>query len=137
MRTRIMNSLIARLLLERASLFVMAVLAIACSARNATAANVLFDASHHEMAGNADWVVDADAWDLSMPAYPCSGSSSEANPSRFPTPAQSGVTPTTAETYWKGAVSAWAIELAKAGHTIETLPAGGLLTFGDGTNPQD
>lgn len=31
------------------------------------AANVLFDATQHEMAGNADWVVDADAWNLNTP----------------------------------------------------------------------
>lgn len=103
------------------------------------AASILFDASHHEMAGNADWVVDADAWNLSMTAYstPTCKTTSEANPQRYPTPAQSGITPTTAETYWTGAISSWGIELAKAGHAIETLPNGGLITYGDNTNPQD
>src|SRR5262245_20155125 len=128
MRTRIVKGLITGVAVERAALIAMAVLAIACGTRAASAASVLFDASHHEMAGNADWVVDADAWDLTMPAYPCSGSSNEANPSRFPTPAQAGITPATLETYWKGAVSAWAVELAKAGHAIETLPPGSLIT---------
>src|SRR5262249_47412889 len=50
------------------------------------AANILFDATKHEMAGNADWVADADAFDLNLPAFPCTGSTNESNPSRFPTP---------------------------------------------------
>jgi hypothetical protein len=101
------------------------------------AASILFDGSKHEMAGNADWVVDADAWDLNMPAYPCTGSTNESRPARFPTPSQSGITSSTPETFWTGAVSSWAVDLVKAGHTIETLPDGGRITFGDGTNPQD
>lgn len=101
------------------------------------AANILFDASHHEMAGNADWVVDADAWNLNMQAYPCSGTTNEANPGRYPTPDQSGITASTPETFWTGGISSWGIELAKAGHTIETLPDGGRITYGDNTNAQD
>ena len=66
--------------------------------RGASAANVLFDATKHEMAGNADWVIDADAWNQSMPAYPCTGSTNESNPARFPTPPQAGITPATPET---------------------------------------
>ena len=54
----------------------------------ARAANVLFDATKHEMAGNADWVIDADAFTLSLPAYPCTGSTNESNPQRIPTPPQ-------------------------------------------------
>src|SRR5882672_5069624 len=103
----------------------------------AQAANVLFDATKHEMAGNADWVIDADAWDQNMPAYPCTGTTNESNPGRFPTPRQSGIAAATPETYWTGGISSWAVELVKAGHVVETLPAGGLITFGDGTNPQD
>lgn len=103
----------------------------------ARAAAFLFDASKHEMAGNADWVLDADAWNLSLPAYPCTGSTNEANPGRFPTPPQAGIGPTTPETYWTGGISAWGIDLVKAGHTVESLPPGAALTFGDGGNPQD
>src|SRR4029078_6898108 len=51
----------------------------------------LFDATKHEMAGNADWVVDADLHDLSMPAYPCTGSTNESRPARFPTTPASGI----------------------------------------------
>ena len=97
----------------------------------------LFDASKREMAANSDWILDADAWNQSMPSYPCTGNTNEANPARFPTPDQSLVTPATPETYWTGAVSAWGIELVKAGHSVETLPAGGAITYGDGGNPQD
>ena len=62
----------------------------------------------------------------------------EREPARtFPTPPQSGITPATPETYWTGGISAWAVDLAKAGHTVESLPPGGLITFGDGSNPQD
>ena len=98
---------------------------------------ILFDATKHEMAGNADWVIDADIWNLNMPAYPCSGNTDEANPQRYPTPAQSGVTQSTAETYWKGGISSWGIDLVKAGYSVETLPPGGSITYGDSSNPQD
>jgi hypothetical protein len=98
---------------------------------------ILFDATKHEMAGNADWVIDADAWNQNMPAYPCSGNTNESNPQRYPTPAQSGITSSTAETYWTGGISSWGVNLVQAGHTVETLPAGVPITFGDGSNPQD
>ena len=101
------------------------------------AAAVLFDASKREMAGNADWVVDSDLHDLVLPAYPCSGNTSESNPPAVPTPPASGVTPATSETYWTGAVSSWALDLVRAGHSVETLPPGGSITFGDAGNPQD
>ncbi len=103
------------------------------------AANILFDASHHEMAGNADWVVDADAWNLPLTAYstPACKTTNEPNPRRYPAPAQSGITSTTPETFWAGGISSWGIDSAKAGHTIETLPNGGRITYGDNTNVQD
>ena len=81
----------------------------------------LFDASQAETAGNADWVIDED----------------NSNPQRIPTPLQSTVTATTAVTYWTGALSSWGIALAKKGHTVETLPTTGLITYGVTTNAQD
>ena len=81
----------------------------------------LFDASQAETAGNADWVIDED----------------NSNPQRIPTPSQSTVTSTTAVTYWTGALSSWGIALAKKGHTVETLPTTGLITYGVTTNAQD
>lgn len=79
----------------------------------------LFDATKAETAGNADWVLDADS-----------------SPQRFPTPAQSNITATTSETFWRGGLSAWGIALAKLGHTVETLPSGTAITYG-GTGAQD
>lgn len=81
----------------------------------------LFDASQGETAGNADWVIDED----------------NSTPQRIPTPLQSTVTSTTADTYWTGAISSWGISLAKLGQTVETLPSSGLITYGVTTNPQD
>ena len=110
---------------------------------------VLFDATKAEMAGNADWVIDADAHDLRVGSTDGSGtrgSGNESDPQRIPTPAISGITASTIETYWAGSLSAWAVALAKAGvASIETLPVfitptsntRSRITYGDGTNPQD
>ncbi len=87
----------------------------------AQAATFLFDASHAETAGNADWVIDEDG----------------GVPQRIPTPTQANITATTPETYWTGAISAWGIEMVKRGHQVETLPLGTAITFGDNSNPQD
>ncbi len=86
-----------------------------------TVKKFLFDATKAETAGNADWVIDEDG----------------SVPQRIPTPAQSTVTSTTPETYWTGAISSWGIALAKLGHTVETLPSTGSITFGNTGNPQD
>ena len=81
----------------------------------------LFDATHAETAGNADWVIDEDG----------------SVPQNIPTPAQSTVTASTAESYWTGALSSWGIALAKQGHTVETLPAGSNITYGNSSNALD
>lgn len=79
------------------------------------------------MAGNADWVIDAD-----------SKLNNESNPQRIPTPAQSGITASTSETYWNGGISAWAIDLVKKGYYVETLPrTGGVISYGNPNNNQD
>ncbi len=100
---------------------------------------VLFDATKAEMASNADWVVDADTRNVGSGSGGAMvvGAGSESNPARFPTPAQSGITAGTPETFWSGCLSAWGVELAKRGYQIETLPVGGRITFNDGTNAQD
>ncbi|MBU4537047.1 MAG: T9SS type A sorting domain-containing protein [Weeksellaceae bacterium] len=84
---------------------------------------ILFDNTKAEMAGNADWVIDSD------------GTTAQ----RTPTPAQSGINSSTSETYWKGALSAWGVDLVKINpnYILETLPASGKITYGDSTNPQD
>jgi len=74
---------------------------------------VLFDNSHGEDAGNADWVIDDD--------YPS------------PLPAN----PTSAED-WSGAFSSWGYDLYVSGrYQVQTLGAGGRLTYNDGSNSQD
>jgi hypothetical protein len=86
-----------------------------------TVKKYLFDASQGETAGNADWVIDED----------------NSTPQRIPTPLQSTITSSTSETYWTGAISSWGIALAKLGHTVETLPSTGSITYGSTTNTQD
>ena len=103
-------------------------------------AQFLFDATKAEMAGNADWVIDADAHNLSVSsASDGSGKlgGSESNPQRTPTAAASGITSTTAETYWTGALSSWGVSLVQHGQSVETLPYNGAITFGNASNAQD
>ncbi len=101
---------------------------------------ILFDASKAEMAGNADWVIDADQYNIKFNsaglAYLASGSN-KSNPAQFPTPAQSGITASTPETYWTGGISAWGVDCAKKGYTVESLPWNGRITYNDATNTQD
>jgi hypothetical protein len=54
---------------------------------------------------------------------------------KSPTPLQSTITATTAETYWTGAISSWGIALKQ--DTVETLPVGTAITYGNTSNPQD
>jgi len=106
------------------------------------AAKFLFDATKAEMAGSADWVIDADSHTLNVASGNGSGrvmssNSYDSNPQRVPNPTPSGITSSTLETYWQGALSSWAVDLVKAGHQVETLPYNGKITFGDSTNSQD
>lgn len=96
--------------------------ATASSSSSARAGSVkfLFDAAHAQTAGNADWVLDADG----------------RTPQRIPTPAASGITASTKESYWTGALSSWGVALVKLGHSVETLPPGTAITYG-GTGAQD
>lgn len=91
------------------------------SSTTTTVKKFLFDNRHAQTAGNADWILDAD----------------NNVAARFPTPLQSTITATTAESYWKGANSSWGIALVKLGHTVETLPTTASITFGNTTNAQD
>ena len=99
---------------------------------------ILFDASKAETAGNADWVIDADAFNLGYSTGPAvlSGGN-EANPQRKPTPSQINITASTLETYWTGGISAWGIDCVKKGYQVETLPYNGFITYGDASNAQD
>ncbi len=89
---------------------------------------ILFDATKAEMANNADWIIDADSHNVM---------GNESNPQRFPTPAQSGINANTPESYWKGALSAWAVDAVKEGYLVETLPINGDITYGNNSNLQD
>ncbi|WP_211660274.1 hypothetical protein [Pedobacter nototheniae] len=100
-----------------------------------TGKKFLFDASKLENAGSADWQIDADGTEK-VPSY-TGGTTSELAAQRFPTPSYTGITASTPETYWKGAMSAWAVELVKRGELVETLPVGTAITYGDTSNPQD
>jgi hypothetical protein len=77
----------------------------------------LFDNTLNETAGNADWIIDVEQ--------------------PVPVPAQSGVTPSTTESYWLGAISAWGVELVKRGFTVHTLTSTYGITFGNAGNPYD
>lgn len=100
---------------------------------------ILFDARRAQMAGNADWVIDADQYNIGSGSggVMVTGQGNEANPARFPTPAQSGISASTPETFWKGGLSAWAVALVKRGFVVETLPFNGTLTYGNSANAQD
>ena len=76
---------------------------------------VLFDASHAETAGNADWIISTSQ----------------------PNPLNQNANPTT-ESSWTGAISAWGVALQKTGrYSLMTLPTGGRITYGDSTNALD
>jgi len=96
----------------------------------------LFDATKAETAGNADWIIDADKWNLDYTPYAHTGGE-ESNAQRFPTPSQNNITSGTGEYYWRGALSAWGVELVKKGYYVETLPYNGKITYLDQGNPQD
>jgi len=77
----------------------------------------LFDNTHAETAGNADWIIDTD-----MP---------------LPLPDQSTVGPATPRTYWLGGISSWGIDLVKRGYFVATLASPNTITYGDTTKPYD
>ncbi|WP_090465879.1 hydrolase [Mucilaginibacter sp. OK268] len=100
-----------------------------------TGKKYLFDASHLENAGSADWQIDADGTE-SVPIY-TGGTTTETKAQRIPTPSYTGITSSTPETYWKGGISSWAVSLVKLGELVETLPVGTAITYGNASNPQD
>ena len=99
---------------------------------------ILFDATKAETAGNADWVIDADVYNLSFSNGPATiGGGNEANAQKIPNPLQSNITSTTAETYWKGGLSYWGTDCVKQGYQVETLPYNGVISYGNAANTQD
>ncbi|MFN8589017.1 MAG: T9SS type A sorting domain-containing protein [Candidatus Eisenbacteria bacterium] len=77
----------------------------------------LFDNTKAEQAGNADWIIDD-----TMPV---------------PSPAQSGIVPTTSENYWTGGISAFGVALVKKGYTVHTLTTAFGITYGNAGNAYD
>src|SRR5213080_661371 len=86
-------------------------------ATSASAApTILFDATKAEMAGNADWVVDANTRNLGVNSTThkmTAGLGNESNPQRVPTPLASSIKSTTTEMYWSGALSSWGVAAVK------------------------
>ncbi|MBI1805012.1 MAG: hypothetical protein HY033_03980 [Ignavibacteriae bacterium] len=78
---------------------------------------VLFDNTKVETAGNADWIIDTDQ--------------------PIPFPAQSGIVPSTPETFWTGAISAWGVDLVKLGCTVHTLTSANGISYGNAGNAYD
>lgn len=105
---------------------------------NAQTIKVLFDASKAESAGNADWVVDAGSYNLGYGSGPAVlNTGNEANAQRIPSPLQSGITGSTSETYWSGALSYWGIDCVNRNYIVESLPYNGQITYGNSSNVQD
>ena len=99
---------------------------------------ILFDCTKAETSGNGDWVIDADLHDLNWSPGPVVGSgNTHSDPQILPTPSQTTVTSSTAETYWEGALSYWAIDCVRKGYWVETLPYNGHITYGSSTNAPD
>ena len=123
----------------RVKFVLLVLLSVFLSATSYAQLKVLFDATKAETAGNADWVIDADQFNLQYysDGTVSAGAGGEANAQRFPTPSQQKVTETTKESFWTGALSSWGIDLVKKGFEVETLPFNGKITYGDNNNPQD
>jgi hypothetical protein len=114
------------------------VLFVQSISRAQTSPAILFDNRKAETAGNADWIIDADVHNLNFPASGAIGTTgTESNAQRIPLPAQSGITATTPETYWNGALSALAVDMVKKGYRVESLPYNVALTYGNSGNAQD
>ncbi|WP_052440885.1 Ig domain-containing protein [Streptacidiphilus anmyonensis] len=85
------------------------------AAAASTVHHILFDDSKSETAGNSDWIISTS----------------------MPDPLQQNANPQT-ETDWTGAISAWGVALQKTGgYSLDTLPPGDTITYGDTSNPLD
>lgn len=99
------------------ALLLLAALAAFASPADAAPKRALFDNTHAETAGNADWIIDTDQ--------------------PLPLPDQASVGPATPRTWWLGAISSWGIDLVKRGYQVATLAAPHTITYGDTTKPYD
>lgn len=118
--------------------FLLSTLIISLCYVSSAQVKILFDASKAETAGNADWVIDADVFNLNYNNGPATtGGGREANAQRIPTAPQSNITNATAETYWNGGLSYWGTDCVKQGYQVETLPYNGAISYGNASNTQD
>lgn len=99
-----------------AALFVFLILASGVITA-AAGPKALFDNTHAETAGNADWEIDTHQ--------------------PIPSPDPSGIGPDTPGTYWVGAISSWAVDLVKRGYTVATLTSAYGITYQNAANPYD
>lgn len=131
----------AHVILQMKNTF-LALLAVAfLQTLSAQSVKILFDATKAETAGSADWIIDADSHNLGYPSskggVATVNAGTQSNAQRIPSPDQSNITSTTAETYWLGALSNWGIDCVKRGYNVETLPYNGAITYGNAANAQD
>ncbi len=104
---------------------------------------ILFDASKAETAGNADWVIDADSYNLRWPPnggyFLCNTglTCGEGNAQNIATPFQNTITAATSENFWSGALSYWGIDCVRKGYAVESLPYNGVISFGNTGNAFD
>ena len=117
--------------------FVLCALILAGSSPSSAQVKILFDCTKAQTAGNADWVIDADVHDVYWHPSALVGQGHGSDPQILPTPAQSTVTSTSAETYWEGSLSSWGIDCVNYGYEVETLPVTGQITYGNTSNAQD
>ncbi|MCW3075638.1 MAG: hydrolase [Bacteroidetes bacterium] len=119
----------------------LSALIIVCQFNNNSAqVKILFDATKAQTAGNADWVMDADLHNMNWnpnACVNCGAGATNSNAQRFPTPSQSGITASTPESFWTGALSNWGVDCAKKGYIVETLPYNVAITYDVTSNPQD
>lgn len=95
----------------------LALVLLAAATPSLAAKKALFDNTHQQTAGNADWIIDTDQ--------------------PLPVPAQSTVKPGTARTIWLGAISSWAVDLVKRGYEVATLTTAYGITYGNASNAYD
>ncbi len=118
--------------------FIICLLLLCSMPVSSQTVKILFDASQAETAGNADWVIDANSHNLGFGTGPAVlNGGNESNAQQIPSPAQSGITGSTSETYWSGALSYWGIDCVNQNYTVESLPYNGQITYGNSSNAQD
>lgn len=123
---------------KKCGVILLSVLSLFWIPAHSQTVKILFDARKAEAAGNADWVIDADAHNLGFGSGPAVlNGGNESNAQRVPTPAQSGITVSTSETFWNGALSYWAIDCVRENYFVETLPYNSQITYGNSSNAQD